>query len=298
MKIVVTGATGMLGRAVMGRFAAETGFETVGLCHSRTGEGLVQADLADLAAVGPLMDRLAPDVIVHTAAIRKPDEFAANESAARRLNVDATAALARWTAAHPGAFILYMSSDYAFDGTNPPYVPESPTHPINGYGVSKVEGEVVVREAVADRAAILRVPILWGDVETLDESSVTSVVEAVLAMRGGEGTRVFDDWAVRYPTHVADVADVLAQIAARRLAGTWHWSGTEPLTKFDMATVTARLAGVDPARLVRSGAPANGSEPRPKDCHLDRSALEQLGVTATGRLFEPTVRGLLQRFAF
>ena len=97
---------------------------------------------------------------------------------------------------------------------------------------------------------------------------------------------------------VADVADVLAQIAARRLAGTWHWSGTEPLTKFDMATVTARLAGVDSARLVRSGAPANGSEPRPKDCHLDRSALEQLGVTATGRLFEPTVRGLLQRFAF
>ena len=96
---------------------------------------------------------------------------------------------------------------------------------------------------------------------------------------------------------VADVADVLAQIAARRLAGTWHWSGTEPLTKFDMATVTARLAGVDPARLVRSGAPANGSEPRPKDCHLDRSALERLGVTAKGRLFEPTVRGLLPRFA-
>ena len=116
------------------------------------------------------------------------------------------------------------------------------------------------------------------------------------AMRADEGTRVFDDWAVRYPTHVADVADVLAQIAARRLAGTWHWSGTEPLTKFDMATVTAGLAGVDPARLVRSGAPANGSEPRPKDCHLDRSALERLGVTATGRLFEPTVRGLLARF--
>ena len=262
MKIVVTGATGMLGRAVMGRFAAEKSFETVGLCHSRTGAGLVPADLADIAAVGPLMDRLAPDVIIHTAAIRKPDEFAANESAARRLNVDATAALARWTVAHPGTFIAYMSSDYAFDGTNPPYVPDSPTHPINGYGISKVEGEVVVREAVADRAAILRVPILWGDVETLDESSVTTVVKTVLSMRTGEDTRVFDDWAVRYPTHVADVADVLAQIAERRLAGTWHWSGTEPLTKFDMATVTARLVGVDPARLVRSGAQTAASRVR------------------------------------
>ena len=287
----------MLGRAVMGRFAAEDGFETVGLCHSRAGDGLVRADLADIASVAPLMDRLAPDAIVHTAAIRKPDEFAANESAARRLNVDATAALARWTAEHPGTFMAYMSSDYAFDGTNPPYIPESPTHPINGYGVSKVEGEVVVREAVAEMAAILRVPILWGDVENLDESSVTTVVRNVLDMRSSEGTRVFDDWAIRYPTHVADVADVLAQIVARRLAGTFHWSGTEPLTKFDMATVTARLVGVDAARLLRSGAPANGSEPRPKDCHLDRSALERLGVSATGRLFEPTVRGLLARFA-
>ena len=286
----------MLGRAVMGRFTAEKSFETTGLCHSRTGDGLMQVDLADINAVGPLMDRLVPDVIIHTAAIRKPDEFAANESAAHRLNVDATAALARWTASHPGTFIAYMSSDYAFDGTNPPYVPASPTHPINGYGLSKVEGEVVVREAVADRSAILRVPILWGDVESLDESSVTTVVKTVLEMRKCDGTHVFDDWAIRYPTHVADVAEVLSQIAARRLAGTWHWSGTEPLTKFDMATVTARFANVDVARLVRSGAPANGSEPRPKDCHLDRSALELLGVTATGRLFEPTVRGLLRRF--
>ena len=286
----------MLGRAVMGRFAAEESFETVGLCHSRTGAGLVRADLSHIDAVGPLMDSIAPDVIVHTAAIRKPDEFAADETAARRLNVDATAALAQWTASHPGAFLVYMSSDYAFDGTNPPYVPESPTHPINGYGVSKVEGEVLVRNAVADRSAILRVPILWGDVETLDESSVTTVAKSVLAMRTEKGERVFDDWAIRYPTHVADVAEVLAQIVARRLVGTFHWSGPEPLTKIDMATVVAGLVGVSSDRLVRSGAPANGSEPRPKDCHLDRSALEKMGVSASDRRFEVAVRPVLARF--
>lgn len=297
MKIAVTGATGMLGRAVMGRLAAVTDVETTGLCHSRTGAGLVRADLSDAAAVGPLMDRLAPDVIIHTAAVRKPDEFAADVSAARRLNVDATAALARWTAAHPGAFLVYMSSDYAFDGTTPPYFPDSPTHPVNGYGVSKVEGEEVVRAAVAARAAILRVPILYGDVETLDESSVTTVIAAVLALRNAPGTLVLDDWAVRYPTHVADVAEVLVQIARRRLVGTFHWSGPDPLTKYDMGLEVARQLGIDTARLVRSGAPANGSEPRPKDCHLDRSALEKLGVSASDRRFPETARALLARFA-
>jgi dTDP-4-dehydrorhamnose reductase len=297
MKILVTGATGMLGRAVMAEAAKDAAVETIGLCHSRVRNGLIAADLTQTDAIAPLLDQIQPDVIIHTAAIRRPEEFAADTPSARRLNVDATAALARWTAAHPGTFLLYLSSDYAFDGTTPPYRPDDPVHPINGYGVSKVEGEDVIRAHVPERAAILRVPILYGDVETLDESSVTTVIAAVLDMRHTDTPRVFDDWAVRYPTHVADVAEILLQLAQQKCAGTFHWSGPAPLTKFDMATITAGLIGVDPARIQRSGAPANGSEPRPKDCHLDRSDLEARGFTATDRTFDETTRRLLARFA-
>ncbi len=297
MKILVTGATGMLGRAVMGRFAAERDFELLGLCHSRTGAGLVRVDLADAAALAAALDGYQPDVVVHTAAIRKPDEFAADVSGARRLNVDATAALARWAAAAPGRFLVYISSDYVFDGTTPPYTPESPTHAINAYGVSKLDGEIVVRAAAEGRAAILRVPILYGDVENLQESSVTTVVEQILKLsRSAPAPLVLDDWATRYPTHVADVADILAQIVRKRLAGTFHWSGSEPMTKLDMGRVAAELLGVDTALLKGSGAPANGSEPRPKDCHLDRSALEALGVTTPGIPFAAAAKGLIAKF--
>lgn len=297
MKILVTGATGMLGRAVMAEAAKDPSLDTTGLCHSRVRDGLVAADLTRVETIAPLLDRLRPDAIIHTAAIRRPDEFAADTQAARRLNVDATEALARWTAAHPGTFLVYLSSDYAFDGTTPPYRPDDPVHPINGYGVSKVEGEDVIRAHVPDRAAILRVPILYGDVETLDESSVTTVLASVLDMRRDAQPRVFDDWAVRYPTHVADVAEILLPLARQHLAGTFHWSGPAPLTKFDMAVRVASLVGVDLARLRRSGAPANGSEPRPQDCHLDRSALEARGLAASDRTFDETARQLLARFA-
>lgn len=283
----------MLGRALMARLAQEQNVEAIGLCHSRTGAGLVPCDLSDIGSIGPLLDRFQPDAIIHTAAIRDPDEFAADVSLARRLNVESTAAIARWTAAHPGAFMAYLSSDYVFNGTKAPYAVTDPLAPANSYGKSKADGEVVVRDTCANSAAILRVPILWGDVETLAESSVTKVLATVLK----RAPAVVDDWAVRYPTHVADVADILTQIVQRRIAGTFHWSSLEPLTKYDMAMIDAELADVDSTLFSRSGAPANGSEPRPKDCHLDRSALEALGVTTPGILYRDQVKKLLARFA-
>lgn len=299
----------MLGRAVMGRFAAEQNFELTGLCHSRTGAGLVSVDLADASALNDVLEKVQPDVVVHTAAIRKPDEFAADVSSARRLNVDATEALARWAGADSTRFLVYISSDYVFDGTTPPYTPASPTHAINAYGVSKLDGEIVVRAAAEKQSAILRVPILYGDVENLQESSVTTVIAQILKLAKQDNEKIsksgpksnpliLDDWAMRYPTHVADVADVLAQIVKKRLVGTFHWSGSEPMTKLDMGRVTAELLGVDTALLKGSGAPANGSEPRPKDCHLDRSALEALGITTPGIPFATAAKDLIKKFTF
>lgn len=285
----------MLGRAVMRRFAAEQDFELTGLCHARPGEGLVRADLADGAACAALLERLAPDVVVHTAAIRRPDEFARDVASARRLNVDATAALARWAGAAPERFLVYISTDYVFDGTTPPYAVDARPHAINAYGVSKLDGEVAVRASAEGRSAILRVPILYGDVENLQESSVTTVVAQVLELaRSGAqgGPLVLDDWAVRYPTHVEEVADVLAQIVRGRLAGTFHWSGREAMTKLDMGRAAAKLLGVDVSLLKGSGAPANGSEPRPKDCHLDCSALAARGVSTRAIPFAEAIARL------
>lgn len=277
MKIVVTGATGMLGRAVMDRFSRIGDFEPVGICHSRRHVNAMNMDLCDAAAVTRILDVLQPRAIVHTAAIRNPDEFAANEEAARRLNVEATRTLAKWAGEH-GRYMMYISSDYVFDGTAAPYPLGSMPKPANAYGQSKYEGEVIVRKECYSCYGILRVPVLYGEkVETLAESSVTSVVGKVLDFwRGGaNGKLVLDDWAVRYPTDVADVAKVLEWLVRFRYVGTYHWSGLEAMTKLDMGVVTAKFLGLDPSLLVGSGAPANGSEKRPKDCHLDRSVIEE-----------------------
>ena len=70
----------------------------------------------------------------------------------------------------PDHFMVYISTDYVFDGTSPPYKPLDEPNPLNEYGKSKLEGEQVMHHS---EGAILRVPILYGDVEYLKESAVT-----------------------------------------------------------------------------------------------------------------------------
>jgi dTDP-4-dehydrorhamnose reductase len=278
-RILITGATGLLGRPVLRACRAVPGWAVTGTAFRRAAPGLERVDLSQPEALPAFLDRLAPDVIIHSAAERRPDVSEKDPEGTRRLNVGSTAALAQWAAAR-GAFVIYISSDYVFDGTQPPYTPASPTCPINAYGLSKLDGEHAV-QAAGGGAAILRVPILYGEVEELGESPVTVLAKNMLSARPGERLAM-EHWATRYPTHTTDVAVVLRQMVERRLAdanfkGVLHWSGSEPMTKYDMALAYAPLLGFDPARLVPDAAPPTGA-PRPKDCHLDSSALERLGI--------------------
>ena len=277
--ILITGATGLLGRPVLRACETVPGWRVTGAAFRRSGPGIERVDLSETGEIPAFLDRLAPTVIIHAAAERRPDVSEKDPAGTQRLNVGATAAVAQWAAAHR-AFLVYISSDYVFDGTMPPYTPASPTHPINAYGQSKLDGEFAVQAAGRDHA-ILRVPLLYGEVESLDESPVTVLAKNMLDARPGVCVTM-ENWATRYPTYTGDVAATLRQMVAHKLAhpdfrGIVHWSGNEPMTKYDIACLFARLLSFDPARLVPDNAPSAGA-PRPKDCHLDTSKLEKLGI--------------------
>jgi dTDP-4-dehydrorhamnose reductase len=130
---------------------------------------------------------------------------------------------------------------------------------------------------------MLRVPILYGAVEYLAESSVTVLAQNMMNARGTGKKLPMEHWATRYPTLTDDVAVVLRQMleyhfAKGSLAGIYHWSGNESMTKYDMALVYAKEIGFDPSQLVPDVTPPSSAAPRPKDCHLDSSALESLGM--------------------
>lgn len=287
----------MLGRSVMAELEEHHLGQVVGIGYSRIKPGMVQIDLTQAEQVVAALDSLRPTVIIHAAAERRPDVSENDPTRTRLLNVDATATLAGW--AHKNkAWLILISTDYVFDGKCPPYSVVAKPAPLNGYGASKLAAEIVV-QSMAPSAAILRVPVLYGPVEHLDESAVTVIAQAMLTAKA-HGTSVeMDHWAIRYPTFTSDIAVVLRQMLQRHargqaVSGIYHWSGLESMTKYDMALTCAPLVGLDPARITAHIGPAQGT-PRPKDCHLDCSRLTTMGI-GQQTLFRAGIKRVLAPF--
>ena len=289
MKILVTGASGLLGRSLMTELAPLAGADAlIGIAHSRLKPPLKKLDLTDEAAVRAAFAEWSPALVVHSAAERRPDVVDGDPASAERLNVDATRLLAELAAAS-GARFIYLSTDYVFDGTTPPYSIDAKTAPLNAYGRMKLAGEDVVRAAYAGRGdkdfALLRIPILYGRVETLAESPVTELAAKVLEAKPFKA----EDWAARYPAHVDDVARALAVIADQLMKGTpgaggiYHFASGEQFTKYGMALVIAQVLGTDAGLITADPNPPAGA-PRPKDCRLDASRLAALGFVPRIRL--------------
>uniref|UniRef100_A0A452QLY6 Methionine adenosyltransferase 2 subunit beta n=1 Tax=Ursus americanus TaxID=9643 RepID=A0A452QLY6_URSAM len=221
---------------------------------------------------------LSPHVVVHCAAERRPDVVENQPDAASQLNVDASGNLAK-EAASIGAFLIYISSDYVFDGTNPPYREEDVPSPLNLYGKTKLEGEKAVLENNLG-AAVLRIPVLYGEVEKLEESAVTVMFDKV---QFSNKSANMDHWQQRFPTHVKDVATVCRQLAEKRMLdpsikGTFHWSGNEQMTKYEMACAIADAFNLPSSHLRPiTDSPVLGAQ-RPRNAQLDCTKLETLGI--------------------
>ena len=194
--------------------------------------------------------------------------------AAKALNVVTTRTLAE-LCSKKGIFMLYIGSNSVFDGKTPPYKPGDETNPLNIYGETKRDGELEVLKYKGN--AVLRLPLLYGEVEQLGESSLTTLFTAVMDT---SKPSKHSDYERRYPTHVTDVAQVCVKLAEKHVksgdaGGIWHWSGKECHTKYTMACTMVEVFGLPSDHLSPIRGPTGGA-PRPYDAHLDRTATESV----------------------
>ncbi|QQX82426.1 SDR family oxidoreductase [Shewanella sp. KX20019] len=276
VKIMVTGATGLLGRAVVRELQANSNNQIIACGYSRAKAGVHKLDLTQSASVMAFVDTQRPDVIVHCAAERRPDVSEKNPAAALALNAEATRSLAS-VASQSGAWLLYISTDYVFDGTAPRYAENALTHPVNFYGDSKRQGEVIITGAKQD-FAVLRLPILYGEVETVQESAVTVLLNHLLDTT----EQNIDDWAVRSPTSTADIAVAIAQMILAKTAGTtlsgyYHFSASNTMSKYQMLLIMGELLGLSTQHLNPVTSPTDSAK-RPHDCTLSCEKLASLSI--------------------
>jgi dTDP-4-dehydrorhamnose reductase len=153
MKLLVTGAAGMLGRDVM-LAAGNAGHQVIGFGHA-------ELDVVDEAAVAAKVEAERPDVVIHCAAWTDVDGAEQHEDEATVVN-GAGAGNVAAAAAAVGASVVYVSSDYVFDGgKGTPYVETDQTGPLSAYGRSKLAGEEATR-AANKRHFVVRSAWLFG----------------------------------------------------------------------------------------------------------------------------------------
>lgn len=226
-RVLVTGAAGQLGRALVARVPA--GIELRALDRA----GL---DVTDAASVARELDAFAPAVVINASAYTAVDRAEQDPEAAARANALGPRVLAEALAAR-GARLVHVSTDYVFDGRGcTPYAPDATPAPLGAYGRSKLEGERAVAAALGARATVLRTAWVYS-------SRGPSFLQTMLRlMRERGAVKVVDD-QVGTPTATGPLAAALWQLAARdELGGIHHWTDAGTASWYDFAVAIAEEA--------------------------------------------------------
>ncbi len=266
MKLLVTGATGQLGSAIVREFAS--GHEVVA-CSMRDLDVTCHPHVADYVAA------VRPDVIVNCAAYNDVDGSQDHAATALGVNALAVQTLAHAAKRHD-AVLVHYSTDFVFGGdTDRPYTEADEPEPRNFYALSKLLGDWFAEDA--GRRYLLRVESLFGGsaLGSWHKSSVDRIADAILEDRE---TVVFSDRTVS-PSFVVDVARATRQALERGVPyGLYHCVNSGLCTWYELACELARQAGVEPKLVKRSVADTPLRVARPVYSPLSNAKLAAAGI--------------------
>ncbi len=233
-------------------------------------------DVADRSAVRAAMDGFRPDLVLHGGAFTAVDACESDIDTAFAVNALGTRNVAE-AAVGVGAHLVYVSTDYVFDGTAPrPYDEWDAPSPQSVYGRSKLGGEIEVRGIGAASATIVRTAWVSG-------AHGANMVKTVLRLAAGNpaGPLRFVDDQRGCPTFTADLSRAIVRLALDRRPGTFHVTNQGETTWYGFARATLAAAGLEPGvvePIATSELDPPRPAPRPANSRLDNAALRLSGL--------------------
>lgn len=278
MRIMVTGAAGQLGRAVLRTLKAR-GVNCLGAARP-------DFDLTDGAAVMRAVQEYQPDAIIHCAAYTAVDRAESDPDACMAVGGMGTLHLVR-AALSVGAKLMYISTDYVFPGCgSDPHETNAPLQPLNVYGLSKLQGEEAVRSLMT-RYFIVRTSWVFGPggrsfVETMRRLGREKAVVRVVSDQAGS------------PTYAEDLAELLADMIGTSRYGVYHATNEGFCTFAELAEEVLRLTG-SACRVERITSDQYGAAAkRPLNGRLSKESLDRAGFARLPHWRDALVRYLAQ----
>jgi dTDP-4-dehydrorhamnose reductase len=297
LRVLITGGAGFVGSNVAA-VATDRGHEVV--CMVRSAPPLpdprltyVAVDLLDAGAVRAAVRAARPDALVHTAILNEFRLLYEERERAWEAYVEVTRTLAD-AANEAEALLVYVSTDWVFDGTQAGATEATPPNPVNLYGFLKAASELVALER-AHQAAVARISGVMGrhrarpELPRAQDAGFGYFVAALVDTLGrGDPFTVWESETINMratPSLASHSAELMLLLAERRLTGVFHCCGGEAATRMELARAAADVFELDPG-LLRSGPPdpaALPPAPIPYDTSLDTCATAAaLGVELPG----------------
>ena len=251
---MVTGSNGLLGGFLIpvlrskGYRILATGKGPCRLPESWFDEQVIYMplDITDGMSVMTFMNEHKPRKIIHAAAMTQADDCELDPVRCWNVNVTATRFLID-AAKTTGASMLYVSTDFVFDGEGGPYKETDQPAPVNFYGSSKLAAERAVMASGLDWS-IVRTVLVYGRSDHQARSNIMTWVRDKLTTR--TPINVVDD-QLRTPTWAGDLALGISLVAEHNAGGIWHISGADLLTPYEMAVKTANYLNLDISLMTR-----------------------------------------------
>ncbi len=258
---IITGAAGLIGQYFLktaARWAPE--WEVHGLTRN-------DVDLTDHHAVERTWRSLKPDAVIHCAALSRTKDCEQDPQLARRVNVEATAHLARLSKDIP---FIFLSSGEVFDGRRGWYREEDEALPINMYGKTKLEAEQYVLQN--PRHTVVRIVLTAGASQHGDRSFVEDMCRSV---KGGKKVTLYGD-EFRCPLPAGAIARSVWELLDKGAPGLYHLGGGERLSRWEIGQALLRWYPELQGHLVEGSVGGHAGAPRPADLSLNCEKLQAL----------------------
>jgi len=281
-KLLIIGASGLTGFRLAQ--LAKDKFRTFGTYNSRAISidncTLFQLDKTDKVKTSNLIKKINPDVIIDCSALHNVDYCETNQEESWDVNTGATKNIAA-TCKDIDARMIFISTDYVYDGMAKTYTEDSPTNPLNYYGICKLKAEEEIAK-IGISYAIARTSLVfgWNPGEILGKKSSSGktmnyVIWAVNKLKDEESLKIVTD-QYSTPTYADNLAEMLLSLANSNNNGIFHTTGKDCLNRFDFTIKIAEVFGVNKELItpVTSDMFKQVAK-RPMRCCLDTSKIER-----------------------
>lgn len=232
IRVLIIGASGRVGKEIFNFLKNKSNYETFGTYYSSKINDLSYLDITDQTLTENFFKSIQPSIVIHTAGMIYPIQCEENQELAWNTNVTGTKNIVN-LCKHYNSKLVFLSSDYVFDGLDNPYDELHETNPLNFYGKTKTESEKIISEL--NNFLIIRTA--W--VNDLNKHSKSFVMQVVNSLKNN---KIFNAPSDQYghPTLSINLAEIIVELIINNHNGIFNIAGLTYIDRFHFAKKIAK----------------------------------------------------------